>query len=241
MIHPKSASLLVTAGVTASLRTVMTPPSSPRSSTAARRRTVKPSYARAGRGSTGPIRCLSRWWPAWRGSRRSVPSRAELSGPEALELFGPFDGLHPVVAKRRVQLRRRCWEARIGEVPDCDHHDRTSGERPEHCGTARRAEVVRDVISVGGADAIALEAVVDPALTCNGDTFVVREDRTDLEGASCSPLAEGAMTRHHGDGFPFHGDVQSPAGTCGCSGHFYTLAQTVIDGNQGPGQSWAGR
>ena len=32
---------------------------SPRSLTAARRRTVKPSYARAGGGSTEPIRCLS--------------------------------------------------------------------------------------------------------------------------------------------------------------------------------------
>ena len=35
------------------------PPSSPSSSTAARRRTVNPFYTMAGSGSTGPIRCLS--------------------------------------------------------------------------------------------------------------------------------------------------------------------------------------
>jgi hypothetical protein len=37
---------------------------------------IRHSYVMVGRGSTGPIRCLSPWRAAWRGSRRSVPSRA---------------------------------------------------------------------------------------------------------------------------------------------------------------------
>jgi hypothetical protein len=57
MIHPRSAFLRATAGATSSLQTVTTPPSSPRYlTTAPCRRT---SYVMAGRGSTGPIRCLS--------------------------------------------------------------------------------------------------------------------------------------------------------------------------------------
>ena len=53
----EAAFLQATAGGTSSFRTVTTPPSSPRFLTTAPCR--RSSYVMAGRGSTGPVRCLS--------------------------------------------------------------------------------------------------------------------------------------------------------------------------------------
>ena len=53
-------------------------------------------YAMAGRGSTGPIRCLSPWRPAWRGSRRSVPNRTAARAYPCLGLQSVRVGRLPV-------------------------------------------------------------------------------------------------------------------------------------------------
>jgi hypothetical protein len=59
--------------------------------------------------------------------------RAGLSGPEAFELLGSFDRLQPVMTKWRVQLRCGWGEFRIGEVPNCNHHDWPTLKNPEDC------------------------------------------------------------------------------------------------------------
>ena len=80
----RAAFLRATAGATSSPQMVTTSLWSPRSLTRAPCR--RTSFVMPGSGSTVAIRCLRPWRPAWRDSRRSVPSRTAVTASLQLAL-----------------------------------------------------------------------------------------------------------------------------------------------------------
>lgn len=154
----------------------------------------------------------------WRSAPGLCPASC-LRWPEALELLCPLDRRHPMMARRRMELRHGCGKIWIREVPNCDHRDCAPFKRPEHRGSTRRTKVITDVGPVCRTDTVDLQAVID--LGCTGDRNfrIIREDRADLKCTARTLLAEIAVAGQNRQGLLLDSDADSSTSAFGGSRH----------------------